>query len=106
MIRQHLNPVIFVINNDGYTVERMIHGMKEPYNDIRMWDYKSLPSVFGGDNVLVHDVNTSEELMLTFENIKSNSDRMHFVEVKMAVEDAPAKLSNIAKAFASQNKSS
>ncbi|MDU5338210.1 MAG: alpha-keto acid decarboxylase family protein, partial [Staphylococcus epidermidis] len=87
-------------------VERMIHGMKEPYNDIRMWDYKSLPSVFGGDNVLVHDVNTSEELMLTFENIKSNSDRMHFVEVKMAVEDAPAKLSNIAKAFASQNKSS
>ena len=24
MIRQHLNPVIFVINNDGYTVERMI----------------------------------------------------------------------------------
>ncbi|MDR4211394.1 alpha-keto acid decarboxylase family protein, partial [Bacillus thuringiensis] len=62
--------------------------------------------VFGGDNVLVHDVNTSEELMLTFENIKSNSDRMHFVEVKMAVEYAPVKLSNIAKAFASQNKSS
>ena len=31
MIRQNLNPVIFVINNDGYTVERMIHGMKEPY---------------------------------------------------------------------------
>ena len=29
---------------------------------------------------------------------------MHFVEVKMAVEDAPAKLSEIAKAFASQNK--
>ena len=29
MIRQNLNPVIFVINNDGYTVERMIHGMKE-----------------------------------------------------------------------------
>ena len=56
-------------------------------------------------NVLVHDVNTSEEL-ITFENIKSNSDRMHFVEVKMAVEDAPVKLSNIAKAFASQNKSS
>ena len=44
--------------------------------------------------------------MLTLENIKSNSDRMHFVEVKMSVEDAPAKLSNIAKAFASQNKSS
>ena len=30
-----------VINNDGYTVERLIHGMEETYNDIRMWDYKA-----------------------------------------------------------------
>ncbi|MCE3022039.1 alpha-keto acid decarboxylase family protein [Staphylococcus pasteuri] len=104
MIRQQLKPVIFVINNDGYTVERLIHGMKEPYNDIHMWDYKALPAVFGGDNVVVHDVNTSHELKDVFENINANNDRMHFVEVKMAVEDAPTKLSDIAKAFASQNK--
>ncbi|MEQ5990936.1 alpha-keto acid decarboxylase family protein [Staphylococcus saccharolyticus] len=104
IIRQNLKPVIFVINNDGYTVERMIHGMKEPYNDIRMWDYKALPSVFDGDHVETHDVNTSEELMHAFESVKSNNDCMHFVEVKTGVEDAPAKLNNIAKAFASQNK--
>ena len=48
MIRQHIKPVLFVINNDGYTVERLIHGMYEPYNEIHMWDYKALPSVFGG----------------------------------------------------------
>lgn len=104
MIRQQLKPIIFVVNNDGYTVERLIHGMKEPYNDIHMWDYKALPAVFGGDNVVVHDVNTSHELKETFEKINAHSDCMHFVEVKMAIEDAPAKLSDIAKAFASQNK--
>ena len=104
MIRQQLKPIIFVVNNDGYTVECLIHGMKEPYNDIHMWDYKALPAVFGGDNVVVHDVNTSHELKETFEKINANGDCMHFVEVKMAVEDAPAKLSDIAKAFASQNK--
>ena len=104
MIRQDLKPIIFVINNDGYTVERMIHGMNEPYNDIKMWDYKALPAVFGGDNVAVHDVNNSEELMQAFEDIKAHNDRMHYVEVKMAVEDAPTKFSEIAKAFASQNK--
>ena len=48
MIRQDIKPVIFLINNDGYTVERLIHGMEEPYNDINMWDYKALPNVFGG----------------------------------------------------------
>jgi TPP-dependent 2-oxoacid decarboxylase len=37
---------LFVINNDGYTVERLIHGMYEPYNEIHMWDYKALPAVF------------------------------------------------------------
>lgn len=104
MIRQQLKPIIFVVNNDGYTVECLIHGMKEPYNDIHMWDYKTLPAVFGGDNVVVHDVNTSHELKETFEKINAHSDCMHFVEVKMAIEDAPAKLSDIAKAFASQNK--
>ncbi|VED30789.1 indole-3-pyruvate decarboxylase [Staphylococcus warneri] len=104
MIRQQLKPIIFVVNNDGYTVERLIHGMKEPYNDIHMWDYKALPAVFGGDNVVVHDVNTSHELKETFEKINAHSDCMHFVEIKMAIEDAPAKLSDIAKAFASQNK--
>lgn len=104
MIRQQLKPIIFVVNNDGYTVERLIHGMKEPYNDIHMWDYKALPAVFDGDNVVVHDVNTSHELQEIFEKINANGDCMHFVEVKMAVEDAPAKLSDIAKAFASQNK--
>lgn len=104
MIRQQLKPIIFVVNNDGYTVERLIHGMKEPYNDIHMWDYKALPAVFGGDNVVVHDVNTSHELKETFEKINAHSDCMHFVEVKMAIEDAPAKLSDMAKAFASQNK--
>lgn len=104
MIRQQLKPIIFVVNNDGYTVERLIHGMKEPYNDIHMWDYKALPAVFGGDNVVIHDVNTSHELKETFEKINAHSDCMHFVEVKMAIEDAPAKLSDIAKAFASQNK--
>ena len=67
-------------------------------------DYKALPAVFGRDNVVVHDVNTSHELKETFEKINANGYCMHFVEVKMAVEDAPAKLSDIAKVFASQNK--
>ncbi|KKB25748.1 alpha-keto acid decarboxylase family protein [Staphylococcus carnosus] len=104
MIRQGLKPVLFVINNDGYTVERKIHGENEPYNDIFMWDYKALPAVFGGEDVVkVHDVSTSEELDQAFEAIKAYPDMMHFVEVKMAMHDAPHKLDAIGKAFAKQN---
>ncbi|MDY7024360.1 MAG: thiamine pyrophosphate-binding protein, partial [Cyanobacteriota bacterium] len=37
IIRLGLNPIIFLINNDGYTVERMIHDGS--YNDIQPWKY-------------------------------------------------------------------
>ncbi|EHJ08025.1 alpha-keto acid decarboxylase family protein [Staphylococcus simiae] len=104
MIKQRINPIIFVINNDGYTVERLIHGMYASYNDIHMWDYKALPAVFGGKDVQVHDVASSKDLQETFNRINTHPDVMHFVEVTMAVEDAPQKLIDIAKAFSEQNK--
>ncbi|UBH12477.1 alpha-keto acid decarboxylase family protein [Macrococcus armenti] len=105
MIRKDIKPVIFVINNDGYTVERLIHGMEETYNDIQMWDYKKLPEVFGGkDKVVVHDVKTSNELKSVMDKIDADTHHMHFVEVHMAVEDAPKKLIDIAKAFSDANK--
>jgi TPP-dependent 2-oxoacid decarboxylase len=39
MIRNNLDPIIFIINNDGYTIERLIHGLKRKYNDIQPWQY-------------------------------------------------------------------
>lgn len=105
MIRKDIKPIIFIINNDGYTVERLIHGMEEPYNDIQMWNYKQLPEVFGGkEKVKVHDAKTSNELKTVMDNVQADKDHMHFIEVHMAVEDAPKKLIDIAKAFSDANK--
>lgn len=47
MIRHKLNPIIFVICNEGYTIERFIHGMDAEYNDIGTWRYKDLLAAFG-----------------------------------------------------------
>ena len=105
MIRQGLKPVMFVINNDGYTVERKIHGESAPYNDIKMWDYKQLPFVFGmkDTEVKIHDVTTSNALATALNEINQTPNMMHFVEVHMDVHDAPEKLDAIGKAFAQQN---
>ena len=54
MIRKGLKPVIFLINNDGYTIERVI--TDRPYNDIQPWRYHKLPELFGGGTGL--DVHT------------------------------------------------
>lgn len=42
MIRWGLKPIIFVLNNSGYTIERYLHGMTRKYNDIHNWCVPSL----------------------------------------------------------------
>ncbi len=44
MIRYRLNPIIFLINNGGYTIEVEIHD--GPYNNIQAWDYSGLVQCF------------------------------------------------------------
>ncbi|MFH1874067.1 MAG: thiamine pyrophosphate-binding protein [Pseudomonadota bacterium] len=45
MIRYNLKPIIFLMNNGGYTIEVEIHD--GPYNDIKNWRYADLVNVFG-----------------------------------------------------------
>ncbi|WP_335682199.1 thiamine pyrophosphate-dependent enzyme [Staphylococcus nepalensis] len=35
IISEHLIPVIFIINNDGYKIDRKIHGKTALYNDVK-----------------------------------------------------------------------
>ncbi len=44
MIRYGIKPIIFVINNGGYTIEVEIHD--GPYNVIKNWNYAELVKVF------------------------------------------------------------
>ena len=50
--REGLSPVIVVVNNDGYTVERAIHGKTAPYNDIVGWRWTEIPNALGVANHL------------------------------------------------------
>ena len=62
VLRLDLPVVILVVDNDGYTVERAIHGPDEPYNDIVRWDWTALPAAFGAAGAAVARVTTAGEL--------------------------------------------
>jgi indolepyruvate decarboxylase len=47
VLQQRVPAVVVVVDNDGYTVERAIHGPDEPYNDITRWDWTHAPAFFG-----------------------------------------------------------
>lgn len=49
LVRHGKNVTIIILNNQGYTAERLIEPEKfTPYNDIQVWTYHHLPSAFGG----------------------------------------------------------
>jgi len=47
MIHHRLTPIIFLINNSGYNIERNLHGMNRKYNDIVNWKWTSLLTTLG-----------------------------------------------------------
>ncbi|KAG2412233.1 pyruvate decarboxylase [Aspergillus terreus] len=105
MIRNNLNPIVFVICNQGYTIERFIHGWDEAYNDIQPWDIKGLPVVFGAkDKYKGYRVKTRDELTKLFANDEFNSvPCLQLVELHMPRDDAPASLKLTAESAAHRN---
>ncbi|WP_196893295.1 alpha-keto acid decarboxylase family protein [Aureivirga marina] len=91
MIRHNTTPIIFLLNNDGYTIERVIRGEKMEYNDIHMWNYAKLPKIFG-DEVWTTKVSTTEELESCLSELRANDDKLRFVEVMMERMDVPEML--------------
>lgn len=45
IIRLELDVIMFVIENDGYEIERWVHGPDAHYNDIQRWQYSKIPEV-------------------------------------------------------------
>jgi indolepyruvate decarboxylase len=98
MIRNNLKPIIFLINNDGYTIERVI--VDHPYNDIQPWHYHKLAEVFGGTPGF--DVRTEGELEEVLEKILT-SDGLIFIEIHTGRLDCPESLRSAGRSMAKTN---
>lgn len=105
MLEQKINPVVVLINNDGYTVERAIHGATQPYNDIRTYNWQLLPAALGAreDEVLMLRVNTATELVDAARLTQQTRDRLVFMEIMMDKDDVPALLADVASALTRAN---
>src|SRR6202051_5151222 len=60
--RRGLKPIIFVLNNHGYLIERLL--CKDPnieYNDLAQWHYADLPKALGCDDWFTARVTTCGE---------------------------------------------
>ncbi|KAB5542614.1 pyruvate decarboxylase [Coniochaeta sp. 2T2.1] len=106
MIRHNAKITIFCICNEGYTIERYIHGMDAAYNDIAEWKWKDLPFVFGATEKQARSfqIKTKDELESLLRDKEFNSrGGLQFVELHMPKRDAPRALLLTAEASAKNN---
>ncbi|KAF2106340.1 pyruvate decarboxylase [Lophiotrema nucula] len=92
MLKLKLKPIIFVLNNEGYTIERWINGPSESYNDVGDWNYAGLPHMFGAGNdaLKTYKVETRAQLeSLLADSSFGDAPCLQLVELRMPKEDAP-----------------
>lgn len=96
MVRLGLTPIIVVVNNVGYTVERLIHGPEQGYNDIsQSWRYQKMLSFFGtpDDGSDSHSAKTFGDLSAVLGDSQfSQALRIQLLEAHFAVMDSPWRL--------------
>jgi indolepyruvate decarboxylase len=87
ILRHDYKPVIFLINNGGYTIERCYLGKTSRYNDVATWAYADLPKVFRPDtDARSFVVKTADDL---HEALSAPNDTLIFIESVMDPYDAP-----------------
>jgi indolepyruvate decarboxylase len=92
MLRHDYKPVIFLINNGGYTIERCWLGKTSRFNDVANWSYADLPKVFRRDTTarsFVVKTLADLEKALSVPN-----DSLIFIESIMDPFDAPTAVIN------------
>ncbi len=94
LLRHGCNPIIFLLNNDGYVTERLIHD--GPYNDIQQWNYHKLPDAFGGD-ALSFEVRTEEELEEALYTARGNPDRLVFINLHLPRDEGSEALDRLSR---------
>ncbi|KAK4186308.1 thiamine diphosphate-binding protein [Podospora australis] len=86
-----ITPVVFVLNNSGYTIERYFCGWTAKYNDIPMWDYTALFKALTTGTTKGFKVRTAGELDgLLDEKEFNEAEYPQCVEMMMDRFDAPA----------------
>jgi len=104
MLRDEQRPLILLLNNEGYTVERAIHGPEQRYNDIALWNWTQLPQALSlecqaqtwrvAETVQLRDVLA----------LAASRQRLTLVEVVLPKQEVPALLHAVTQALEARNK--
>ncbi|ECC3483603.1 indolepyruvate decarboxylase [Salmonella enterica subsp. enterica] len=103
MLRDGQAPVILLLNNDGYTVERAIHGAAQRYNDIASWNWTQIPQALNAaQQAECWRVTQAIQLAEVLERL-ARPQRLSFIEVMLPKADLPELLRTVTRALEARN---
>ncbi|ECJ9116368.1 alpha-keto acid decarboxylase family protein [Salmonella enterica] len=103
MLRDGQAPVILLLNNDGYTVERAIHGAAQRYNDIASWNWTQIPPALNAaQQAECWRVTQAIPLAEVLERL-ARPQRLSFIEVMLPKADLPELLRTVTRALEARN---
>lgn len=96
IIRFALNPIIIVLNNNGYGTERpMLDG---PFNDILPWNYYRIPEIIGhGKGFVIETEDQLEESLSAAERIYSKD--LCILDVHLDIHDGSPALQRLTESL-------
>lgn len=97
MVRQNARPIIILVNNAGYTVERAIHGPQQAYNDIAAWDWLLLPRAMGDEGRSYCLRAESSKQLAAGLSAARHAEGMVLIEVVTGAQDVPDLLAAITR---------
>lgn len=96
--RYQLNPVVVVLNNNGYGTER--HMQDGPYNDLWPWQYFRLPELLGAGRGFL--IETEEDLDRALGEARDYTQGFCLLDVRLAPLDRSPALDRLASRLAKQ----
>lgn len=105
IIRKRLDMIIFLINNDGYAIERLVHGADAVYNDIAPWRYLETPHCFGAPTdgsyktMTARASNWGELTEIIYKDDFRHGSGLRMVEIMMERMDAPVILKKLLESY-------
>jgi TPP-dependent 2-oxoacid decarboxylase len=103
LLSQGIAPVVIVINNDGYAVERAIHHPDAAYHDVPAWRWTILPGTVSADrHVIAVRASTPAALEEALAMAAERAGPPVLIEVVLGKADTPPLLTELTKVLATR----
>jgi len=95
IVAHKLNPVIVVLDNQGYGTERLLHPGDHRFNDIHPWRYSQIPQLLGGG--VGYEVRTEGDLDRALRLAWADTSQMGLIHVHLPRDDHSEALKRLAR---------